>query len=43
MFFKINKNNILFYFPIFLNNPVEVDIKQFILRILAIHNTTKTK
>jgi hypothetical protein len=34
-------DNTLPYFPVFLDNPIEVDIKQFILRILATHDTTE--
>jgi hypothetical protein len=34
-------DNILPYFLVFLDNPVEVDIRQFILRILATHDATE--
>jgi ribonuclease HI len=34
-------DNTLLYFSVFLDNPVEVDIRQFILRILTTHDATE--
>ena len=34
-------NNILSYFPVFIDNPIEVNIRRFILKILATGEATE--
>ncbi|CAB4431793.1 unnamed protein product [Rhizophagus irregularis] len=36
-------NNILSYFPVFIDNPIEVNIRRFILKILATGEATECK